>query len=135
MITTGVLLRKAEIADTGIMICISSLGIGFLSAGVDIHAGVAVFGPGVDGEVGFREEGDRADAATRELVDHDFDQAGAGGLDRPRDRPAHDGGVLEAVAGAAVEVQETVGSGERTHPRDYSPLPVGVVPRLLPGRA
>src|SRR3970040_1749661 len=76
-----------------------------LAAGENIHGGVCVLGPCMDGEVGFRNDHDAADAEGAELVEMDADDGGFGDLGRRDHGLFHSLYITEELGVATVQLK------------------------------
>ena len=78
------------------------------SATEDVDRGVAVLGPGVDRNMGFRDRRDAGDTLRSEFVHHDFDDGRAGELETFLEHLLDFREIVEIRERATGEVDETV---------------------------
>src|SRR5216110_450407 len=81
-----------------------------VSAGEDVDRRVSVFGPGVDGEMGFGDDDDSADAEGVELMEDDVDDGRLGPLRRLDQGSLHGLEVVDHVGIAIEQLDEKVSS-------------------------
>src|SRR5438046_5447427 len=79
-----------------------------VSAGEDVDRRVSVFGPGVDGEMGFGDDDDSADAEGVELMEDDVDDGSLGPLPRLGQASLHGLEVVDHVVSAIERLHETM---------------------------
>ena len=84
------------------------LRLGVLAAREDVDAGVAAFGPGMDGKVGFRQQPYRRYALWMELMAGEVQKSGQALFGCLFDRVANKEHVVKEVRRTAVEFQNAV---------------------------
>ena len=81
---------------------------GVVSAGEHIHCGVARFRPGVNGDMGFGQQGQTGDPLGVETVGDQVEEGGTSTLRSGRDGVPEEGFVVEPGGVTAVELKDAV---------------------------
>ena len=93
---------------------------GVVTTGEHIHSGIARFGPGVDGDVGLRQQSQARYALGLELVGDEIQKSGASPFGCLGDGASEKDFVVELAGVAVVELENACLLYTSPSPRDYA---------------